>query len=49
MQMETDYAQQAQADGNSTIASVFTSIKGDEHGHRQTFTTEYQELTGTQP
>ena len=45
-QMYAGYAQQAQAAGDTSVATTFTSIKGDEHGHEQTFTTEYKDLTG---
>jgi rubrerythrin len=33
--MYTNYASQAQADGNATVASMFTDVKGDEEGHRR--------------
>jgi rubrerythrin len=46
-QMYANYARQAQAAGDTTVAAAFTSIKGDEHGHEQTFTAEYHRLTGT--
>jgi rubrerythrin len=39
------YAPQAKKAGDSSVASVFTSVKGDETGHHQTFTTELQQLT----
>jgi rubrerythrin len=45
IQMYTGYAQQAQTDGNPTVASMFTDVKGDEMGHHATFTAELQELT----
>jgi len=32
--------------GNSTLASTFQSIMGDEEGHHQTFSTELQQLDG---
>ncbi|HYZ30106.1 MAG TPA: ferritin family protein [Thermoleophilaceae bacterium] len=47
-QMYTDYAQQAKNAGNTSVADVFTSIKGDELGHEQTFQAELQDLTGSQ-
>jgi rubrerythrin len=43
--MYTQYAAEAQQMGNPTVASAFTSIKGDEQGHYQTFSTELQQLT----
>ena len=45
IQMYTNYAQEAQTAGNPTIASTFTSIKGDERGHRHTFSTDLTQIT----
>jgi rubrerythrin len=44
--MYTQYAAKAQQLGDTTVASTFTSIKGDEEGHHQTFSTELQQLNG---
>ena len=44
--MYTQYAAEAQQMGNSTLASTFQSIMGDEEGHHQTFSTELQQLDG---
>jgi rubrerythrin len=38
------YAPQADSAGDSSVASAFLSIRGDEMGHHQTFTTELNEL-----
>jgi rubrerythrin len=43
--MYGQYAAQAQRAGDSSLASVFRSIRGDELGHHQTFTTELRQLT----
>jgi hypothetical protein len=43
--MYTQYAPQAQKAGDSSVASVFLSIRGDETGHHQTFTTELKQFT----
>jgi rubrerythrin len=43
--MYGQYAAQAQRAGDSSLASVFRSIGGDELGHHQTFTTELRQLT----
>jgi rubrerythrin len=42
--MYAQYATEAQRAGNTTVASTFRSIMGDEEGHHQTFTTELQQL-----
>jgi rubrerythrin len=42
--MYARYAAEAQRAGNTSVASTFRSIMGDEKGHRQTFTTELQRL-----
>jgi rubrerythrin len=44
--MYTQYADNAQKAGDMTTAGVFHSIRGDEMGHHQTFTTELQQLVG---
>ena len=45
--MYTQYAAEAQQMGNSTLASTFQSIMGDEEGHHQTFSTELLQLNGS--
>jgi hypothetical protein len=42
--MYGQYAPQAQSAGDASVASVFLSIQGDEMGHKQTFTTELNQL-----
>ena len=42
--MYTQYAAEAQHLGNTSVASTFTSIKGDEEGHHQTFSNELAQL-----
>jgi rubrerythrin len=42
--MYGQYAQQAQAAGDPSLASVFLSIRGDETGHHQVFTTELKQF-----
>jgi rubrerythrin len=42
--MYGQYAPQAQSAGDSSVASAFLSIRGDEMGHKQTFTTELNQL-----
>ena len=44
--MYGQYAPQAQQAGNTSLASTFRSIMGDEQGHHQTFSTELQQLNG---
>jgi rubrerythrin len=47
IEVYTRDAKEAQEDGNPSIASTFLSIRGDEEGHHQTFTTELEELSST--
>ena len=42
--MYAQYARKARAAGDPSVAHVFLSIRGDEMGHHQTFTTELREL-----
>jgi rubrerythrin len=42
--MYGQYAQQAQTAGDSSLVSVFNSVRGDEMGHHQTFTTELKQF-----
>jgi rubrerythrin len=42
--MYAQYATEAQRAGNTSVASIFRSIMGDEEGHHQTFSTELQHL-----
>jgi rubrerythrin len=44
--MYTQYATQAKAAGDPSLAGVFLSIKGDEQGHHQAFSAELGALTG---
>jgi rubrerythrin len=41
----TQFDQETQAESNSLLASPFTSIRGREMGHHQTFTNKLQEVT----
>jgi rubrerythrin len=43
--MYTQYASESKSSGHPSIAKVFTSIKGDEAGHRHTFTDELHKST----
>jgi rubrerythrin len=42
--MYAQYANEAQRAGNTSVASTFRSIMGDEKGHHQTFSAELQQL-----
>jgi rubrerythrin len=42
--MYAQYAKEAQRAGNTSVASTFRSIMGDEKGHHQTFSAELQQL-----
>jgi rubrerythrin len=43
--MYGQYASQAQTAGAASVASVFRSVRGDEMGHHQTFSTELKQFT----
>ena len=42
--MYTSFANQAQADGNPTVASMFLDVRGDEQGHHATFSAELAQI-----
>ena len=44
IKMYTTYAKESQAAGNTSLAGMFTDIKGDEEGHHESFSTELREL-----
>jgi rubrerythrin len=46
IQMYSTFAAQATTAGDTSAASMFTGVQGDEMGHHDTFTTELRQLTG---